>query len=357
MLGGIVMKSQKRIRDYGITIGRMKPGKLNSITDIDGIRVGNVTLNDGEVKTGVTAILPHGGNLFKEKVMASSLVINGFGKSIGLIQIDEMGTIETPIILTNTLSVGTAFDGVVEYMLSNNDDIGITTGTVNPVVCECNDGYLNDIRKCLIKKSHVTTAISNAEIEFEEGSVGAGTGMCCLGLKGGIGTSSRVVEFNEKDYNLGSLVLSNFGIGEELLINGIRAGENIKSLLSKSNEEQDKGSIVMIIATDIPLSERQLKRVCKRAVVGLSRTGSFIGNGSGDIVIAFSTANKINHYEERDICEIKVISDNKIDLIFKAAAESVEEAILNSLICAEKTMGRAGHTKHSLKEFINQITF
>jgi D-aminopeptidase len=355
MIGGIVMKSQKRIRDYGITIGRLKPGKLNSITDINGIRVGNITLNDGAVKTGVTAILPHGGNLFKEKVMASSWVINGFGKSIGLIQIDEMGTIETPIILTNTLSVGAAFDGVVEYMLSNNDDIGRTTGTVNPVVCECNDGYLNNIRNCLIKKSHVTTAISNAEIEFEEGAVGAGTGMCCLGLKGGIGTSSRVVEFNERDYNLGSLVLSNFGIGEELLINGIRAGENIKSLLSRSYEEQDKGSIVMIIATDIPLSERQLKRVCKRAVVGLSRTGSFIGNGSGDIVIAFSTANKINHYEERDICEIKVISDNKIDLIFKAVAESVEEAILNSLICAEKTIGRDGHTKHSLKEFIKEI--
>jgi D-aminopeptidase len=344
-----------RNRDYGITIGRMKPGNLNSITDIEGIKVGHVTLNDGAVKTGVTAILPHGGNVFREKVMASSCVINGFGKSIGLIQIEEMGTIETPIILTNTLSVGAAFDGVVEYMLSHNHDIGRTTGTVNPVICECNDGYLNDIRKCFIEKSQVKAAIDNADIEFEEGSVGAGTGMCCLGLKGGIGTSSRVVEFNEKKYILGSLVLSNFGIGEELLINGIKAGESIKSLLSRNYEEQDKGSIVMIIATDIPLSERQLKRVGKRAVVGLSRTGSFIGNGSGDIVIAFTTANKINHYEEKDICEIKVISDNKIDLVFKAAAESVEESILNSLICAETTTGRDGHTKHSLKEFIKDI--
>ncbi|GBF10715.1 P1 family peptidase [Tepidibacillus infernus] len=349
------MKSQKRIRDYGITIGRMQPGKLNSITDIEGIRVGNVTLNDSEIKTGVTAILPHGGNLFREKVMAASFVINGFGKSIGLIQIDEMGTIETPIILTNTLSVGTAFDGVVEYMLSNNDDIGHTTGTINPVVCECNDGYLNDIRKRKVEKSHVIDAIMNAEVEFEEGSVGAGTGMSCLGLKGGVGTSSRIIKLNGKDYILGSLVLSNFGVGEELLINGIKAGENIKSLLSRSDEEQDRGSIVMIIATDIPLSERQLKRVCKRAVVGLSRTGSFIGNGSGDIVIAFTTSNKVNHYAEKDIYEIKVLNDNKIDPVFKAVAETVEESILNSLICAEKTVGKDGHTKHSLKEYINHI--
>ena len=179
--------------------------------------------------------------------------------------------------------------------------------------------------------------------------------MCCLGLKGGVGTSSRIIELNGRTYILGSLVLSNFGVGEELIINGIKAGEKIKPLLSRNYEEQDKGSIIIILATDIPLSERQLKRVCKRAVVGLSRTGSFIGNGSGDIVIAFTTANKVSHYEEKDICEIKVLTDNKIDVVFKAAAETVEESILNSLICAEKTIGRDGHTKHSLKEFIEDI--
>jgi D-aminopeptidase len=349
------LKSKKRIRDYGISIGRMTPGKLNSITDVEGVKVGHVTLNDGHIKTGVTAILPHGGNIFRDKVMASSYVINGFGKSMGLIQIDEMGTIETPIILTNTLSIGTAFDGVVEYMLMHNDDIGRTTGTVNPVVCECNDGYLNDIRKQNIEKTHIIDAIRKAEVEFEEGSIGAGTGMSCLGLKGGIGTSSRVVMLDKSEYILGSLVLSNFGAGEELLINGIKAGETIKSLLCRTCEEQDKGSIIIIIATDIPLSERQLKRVCKRAVVGLSRTGSFIGNGSGDIVIGFTTANKVSHYEEKDICQIKVLKDNKIDLVFKAAAETVEEAILNSLVCAEKTIGRDGNTKHSLKEFIEEL--
>ncbi|TDT62763.1 P1 family peptidase [Fonticella tunisiensis] len=349
------MKEQRRIRDYGITIGRMKPGRLNSITDVEGIRVGHVTLNDGEVKTGVTAILPHGGNLFKEKVMAASYVINGFGKSIGTIQIDELGTIETPIILTNTLSVGTACDGIVEYMLSQNDDIGRTTGTVNPIVCECNDGYLNDIRKRRVEKSHVIAAIRSAEVEFEEGSVGAGTGMSCLGLKGGVGTASRVIELDDRNYTLGSLVLSNFGVGEELLIDGIKAGEKIKELLSRSYDEPDRGSIIMIIATDIPLSERQLKRVCKRAVVGLSRTGSFIGNGSGDIVIAFTTANKVKHYEEKDLREIKMLKEDKMDLVFKAAAETIEEAILNSLVCAETTVGRDGHTRHSLKEFIEDI--
>lgn len=349
------MKSQKRIRDYGITIGEMKPGKLNSITDIEGIKVGNVTLNNDEVKTGVTAIIPHGGNLFREKLMASSYVINGFGKSIGFIQIDEMGTLETPIVLTNTLSIGTAFNGVIEYMLDQNPDIGRTTGTINPVVCECNDGYLNNIRKPSIEKSHVLAALANADREFEEGSVGAGTGMSCLGLKGGIGTSSRIVELGNQEYLLGSLVLSNFGGKEQLIINGINAGKNIKALLAKGDDKPDQGSIVMIIATDIPLSERQLKRVCKRAVVGLSRTGSFIENGSGDMVIAFTTSNRISHYEEKDIRSIHILNENKIDLVFKAAAESIEEAILNSLICAEKTTGRDGHTKHSLKELLPNI--
>ncbi len=355
MLGGIVMKNQKRIRDYGVSIGRMLPGKLNSITDVDGIKVGHITLNSGEIKTGVTALLPHSGNLFKEKVMASSYVINGFGKSMGLIQIDELGTIESPIVLTNTLSIGTAFDGVLDYILEENQDIGTTTGTINPIVCECNDGYLNSIRKRVVEKSHVLEAIKKADVEFEEGSVGAGTGMCCLGVKGGIGTASRVIPLDNKKYILGSLVLSNFGIGEELLINGIKAGEKIKSLLSKRSEEGDKGSIIMIIATDIPLSERQLKRVCKRAVVGLSRTGSFIGNGSGDIVIGFSTANKVSHYEENAICDMKILSDNKIDLVFNAAAESIEEAILNSLICADTTLGRNEHMRYSLKEFIEHL--
>lgn len=346
---------QKKIRDYGITIGRMQPGRNNSVTDVEGVLVGHVTLKEGSVKTGVTAVLPHPGNIFKEKVMASSYVINGFGKTGGTIQIEELGTIETPIILTNTLSVGAAYDALVEYMLEQNEDIGISTGTVNPVICECNDGYLNDIRGRHVKKEHVLQSIKNAGVVFEEGAAGAGTGMSCYGLKGGIGSSSRIVTLDGKKHTLGVMVLSNFGVKEDLIIHGLNAGERIWEEISE--REKEKGSIIVLVATDIPLSERQLKRVAKRAGVGLCRTGSFIGNGSGDIVISFSTANRILHYQQKDIVEIKVINEDKIDEVFRAAAEATEEAVLNSLICAEETVGRNGHVRHALKDYITHIQF
>jgi len=345
------VKHKKRIRDYNIFIGTLETGELNSITDVPGVKIGHVTLDNKDIKTGVTALLPHDGNLFKKKVIASSHVINGYGKSIGLMQINEMGTIETPIILTNTFSIGTAFNAVIEFMLKDNKDIGTTTGTINPIICECNDGYLNNIRKQNIEKSHVIEAINNASKEFKEGSVGAGCGMSCLGLKGGIGTASRVIIMQNIKYTVGSLVLTNFGKGEDLLIDGIKAGK----FITKNDNLSDKGSIIMIISTNIPLNERQLKRINKRAVVGLIRTGSYIGNGSGDIVISFTTANKINHYEKRDIVHSKIINENKIDLIFRAVAESVEESILNSLISANPTIGRDNNTKKSLKEFISDI--
>lgn len=345
------MNSEKRIRDYGITIGSLKRGKLNAITDVNSVKVGHVTLDENNIKTGVTAIIPHSGNLFKEKVTASSYVLNGYGKSIGLMQISEIGSIETPIILTNTFSVGTAYNAVIEYMLKDNEDIGIATGTINPIICECNDGYLNDIRNQGIKTKHVISAIKNARKNFKEGSVGAGTGMSCLGLKGGIGTASRILELDNNTYTIGSLILSNFGKGTDLLIDGIKAGKIINNNLT----EEDKGSIIIIIATDIPLSNRQLKRVCKRAVVGLVRTGSYIGNGSGDIIIGFTTANNISHYELRDFIPHKVINENKIDLLFRAVAESVEESILNSLISANKIIGRNHHIRPILKDYLNLI--
>lgn len=192
------MKNQKRIRDYGITIGEFKTGEKNSITDVEGVKVGHCTIDNNRAKTGVTAIIPSQENIFKNKLMTACHVINGFGKSIGTIQIEELGTIETPIILTNTLSVGIAADALVNYMLQQNDDIGLATGTVNPVVCECNDGYLNHIREGFVKKEHIFKAIQDASIEFEEGDIGAGKGMCCFGLKGGIGTSSRILELDSK---------------------------------------------------------------------------------------------------------------------------------------------------------------
>ncbi len=199
------MLNQKRARDYGVCSGRLKPGRLNSISDVTGVRVGHVTLDDGDCKTGVTAILPHDGNLFRDKVFAACHVINGFGKTTGLIQIDELGTIETPIVLTNTLSVGVAFQGLVRYMLEQNSDIGDTTGSVNPLICECNDGeYLNDIRALKVREEHVLEAITTASVEFREGCVGAGTGLSCHKMKGGIGTASRELELGQCNYVIGA---------------------------------------------------------------------------------------------------------------------------------------------------------
>ena len=349
------MTSQKKIRDYGVIVGEIPTGEKNSITDVKGLRVGNITLNKGDIKTGVTAILPHEGNIFREKVIASSHVINGFGKTMGTIQIEELGTIETPIILTNTLSIGVASDSLIDYMLKENEDICDKTGSVNPVVCECNDQYLNDIRGGHIKKEHILEAINQANYDFEEGAVGAGTGMSCYGLKGGIGSSSRVIELDDKPYTIGVLVLSNFGKKEDFLLNGIQVGKIISDIDKSKELEEDKGSIIIILATDIPMTERQLKRVSKRAIIGLSRTGSYIGNGSGEVVIGFTTANKVNHYEQNGIIEMKSFNENKIDTIFRAVGEATEEAILNSMICAETTIGKNGHTRYSLKEYIKYI--
>ncbi len=245
---------------------------------------------DGVVQTGVTALLPHQGDIFHEKVLAASYVINGFGKTTGLVQIDELGTLETPILFTNTLSVGTAQTALVKYMLEKNPDICETTGSVNPVVCECNDCGLNDIRGLHVTEQHVFAALADCKADFAEGAVGAGRGMRCHGLKGGIGSASRVVELDGKPYTMGALVLSNHALFDDLIV----AGTPIHTLLNNSiPPHEDKGSIITVLATDIPLSERQLRRLCRRALVGLSRTGSYCGNGSGEIVIAFTTANRV----------------------------------------------------------------
>jgi D-aminopeptidase len=341
----------KKIRDYGICIGNMPTGKLNSITDVKGVRVGHSTIDKGNIKTGVTVILPHLENTFKNKLIASSHIINGFGKSTGLIQIDELGLLETPIVLTNTLSVGTAQDALVRYMLDLNQDIGDTTGTVNPVVCECNDGELNDIRGLHVKTENIFEAIENSCEEFEEGNVGAGTGMICYDLKGGIGSSSRTLKLQNKDYTIGVLVLSNFGSLEDFVLNKDPIGLRIKDTL-KNKESEDKGSIITILATDIPLSSRQIKRVIKRIQTGIARTGSYHGNGSGEICIGFSTANVIKHYESEDFININILNEDKINKIFKATVEATEEAIVNSLICSFTTIGRNNKKVYSLKDFL-----
>lgn len=334
-----------------IVIGKGKHGPRNLITDVPGVTVGHVTVQDGDVNTGVTAILPHPGNLFQDKVMAASAVINGFGKSMGLVQVEELGTIETPIVMTNTLSIGTAATALIKYMLRQNPDIGLTTGTVNPLVCECNDGRLNDIRGLHVTEEHVLHALEHTGEDFEEGAVGSGTGMCCLGMKGGIGSSSREVELDGKTYTVGALVMSNFGSAGNLRIDGKKEGARIQEEMQAA-ATPDKGSIIMLIATDIPLSERQLKRLCRRAGVGLARTGSYYGNGSGDIAIAFTTANRVPHYSKTAVIPMAMLDDEAIDPVFSMTADAVEEAILSSLYHAKTTVGRDGNKKYGLAEYL-----
>lgn len=327
-------------------------GPNNTITDVQGVKVGHVTLSFGDVNTGVTAILPHERNIFREKVTAATFVINGFGKSIGTVQIDELGTIETPIILTNTLSVGSAANALVKYMLDNNEEIGRSTGTVNPIVCECNDGFLNDIRGLHIREEHIFEAIANCKTTFDQGAVGAGTGMCAYNLKGGIGSSSRIVELDGKPYAIGVLVLSNFGNLKTLEINGKKIGQEI----SDFNNRIEQGSIIIIVATDIPMSDRQLRRVAKRVPAGMARTGAHFGNGSGDIVYAFTNGNIVQHFETRDIVECKIINENVIDKVFNAVIEATEESIINSMLHAETKTGRDGRVVKSLKEILEEIS-
>ncbi|SDY97480.1 D-aminopeptidase [Proteiniborus ethanoligenes] len=345
----------KKIREYGIIIGSIPVGNKNSITDVPGVKIGHYTLDNGAIKTGVTAIMPHSGNLFKDKLVAACHVINGFGKSTGLIQIEELGTIETPIILTNTLSVGTGYEAIVRYMLESNEDIGVSTSTVNPIVCECNDGELNDIRGLHIKPSYIFEALNDCNEDFLEGNVGAGTGMICYGLKGGIGSSSRVIELDDKKYIIGVLVLSNFGSLEDFTLNKEHIGPKIKKLIDKCEESEDKGSIICILATDLPLSSRQIKRVIKRMHPGISRTGSYTGSSSGEVCIGFSTANIISHYETESIINISVINENKINKVFRATVEATEEAIINSLICSNTTVGRDNKKVYSLVDFIDIV--
>ena len=341
----------KTLREYGIKLGHLPTGKHNSITDVAGVKVGHMTLDSSNIKTGVTAIIPHEGNVFREKLVAASHVINGFGKSQGLVQIDELGTIETPIILTNTLSVGIAHKAVVQYMLERNDDIGDTTGTVNPIIGECNDGVLNEIRIPSVSEHHIIDALNNAGVEFQQGNVGAGTGMVCYELKGGIGSASRIIDLGGTKFTVGILVLSNFGSMEDLMIRGNPVGEKIKERISRQESGKDKGSIMIILATDIPLSSLQLKRLLKRTQSGIARTGGYTGNGSGEVAIGFTTANKVFHYEEDAFVEQRVIHEDLLDMVFKATVEATEEAILNSLICSSTTIGRNDKKVFSLIDF------
>ena len=329
---------RKRARDVGVEIGLFKTGKWNAITDIKGVEVGHETIIRGDnIRTGVTIIKPHAGDLFNEKVMAAVHVINGFGKAIGFTQVNELGTIETPIALTNTLNVFLVGDAIVEYMISNNPKIR----SVNPVVGETNDSRLNDIQGRHVKKQHVFAAINKANTgPVKEGSVGAGTGTRALGFKGGIGTSSRILPQDLGGYSVGVLVQSNFG--SSLVINGAPVGRELhKSAFSSTIPyDNDEGSCMIVIATDAPLSNRNLKRIAKRAVIGMGKVGGFASNGSGDYVIAFSTFSAVSR-QNMTTTRIE-INNNAMNSLFMATVEATEEAILNSLFMAETVSSKYG---------------
>ena len=336
-----------RLQDLGIKIGKYQTGKWNAITDIEGVQVGHVTLvkgkgklrpGKGPVRTGVTVVLPSKKGLWKNKFLAGSFVLNGNGEATGLMWIKESGTLETPIALTNTLNVGNVHKGMIQWMLSKYQKIGISDDTVVPVVFECDDSVLNDIRGMHVTAEHVTEAIENASgNKVEEGSVGAGTGMTTYDFKGGIGTSSRVLPKKSGGYRVGVLVNANHGNRDQLRIANLPVGKMIPDLKPSFHQE---GSIVVIIATDAPLDSRQLSRLAKRAMLGLGRTGAVANHGSGDVALAFSTANRVPHYPKKKTYSIELLSDAYIDPLFEAVADATEEAILNSLLAGKTTRGR-----------------
>lgn len=342
--------SALRARDMGFTCGRLPSGPLCAITDVPGVRVGHRTVNEGDVRTGVTAILPHGSNIYRQKPVAAAHVLNGFGKSAGLVQIEELGTLETPILLTNTLSVGTCCTALVRHAIRDNPDIGRQTATVNPVVMECNDGFLNDIQALALTEADAEQAITEASHEPPVGSVGAGCGMSTFGFKGGIGMASRRLDLDGEAFHLGLLVLSNFGRAGDLRLPDGRLVDPVRQPPARGlgEERVEKGSIIIVAATDIPLSDRQLKRVIRRSGVGLARLGSFWGHGSGDIALGFTTANLVDHDERHAFVGQRVLNENRIDLLFEAMADATQEAVLDALIAAGPMTGRDGHFRPGL---------
>ena len=329
-----------RARELGIEPGTEPTGEYNALTDVPGVTVGHVTLIEGEgalqpgrgpVRTGVTAVVPRGEGLYERKVHAASYVLNGYGKSIGLSWVDELGTIETPVLLTNTLNVWSVAGHLHEYMAETNPELV----TSNPVVGECYDGYLNDIRGTHVGREHVREAIASADApNVAEGNVGGGTGMTGFGWKGGIGTASRAVAAGDASYTLGALVQTNTGDPRDLRFPGLAVGDHLQP---PEDERADEGSIMIVVGTDAPLSARQLGRVAKRATLGLGRVGGTAGHTSGDYVMAFSNGT-----------DAPPLDDGALSPVFRATVEAVEEAVINSVLRAETMVGRDGNTRHAL---------
>lgn len=333
-----------RVRDLGLQPGVLPPGANNAITDVEGVRVGHRTLVRGEaVRTGVTVIVPHGGNLFQNKVPAAVWVGNGFGKAAGFLQVRELGNLETPVVLTNTLAVGTAIEAVVGWTLEQPGNEAVRS--VNAVVGETNDGWLNDIRGRHVTAADVRAALASAAAgPVEEGSVGAGTGTMAFGWKGGIGTSSRVLPQSLGGWTVGALVQTNFG--GVLTLDGLPVGETLGRYDFRDKIEpstRGDGSCMIVLATDAPLSSRNLERMAARAILGLARTGSYMSNGSGDFVIAFSTRNPVPFEPKQLTRTVEEVHNDAMSPLFLAAVEAVEEAIYNSLLRAAGVTGFQGH--------------
>ena len=351
--GGAVSQDEKRVRarELGITIGQYQPGPLNAITDVDGVKVGQVTLMQGEgtlrpgkgpVRTGVTVIIPRD-DVWHKKVPAGAFVLNGTGEMTGLAWVAEAGFLEYPIALTNTLNVPRVANGVMSWMLQRYPGIGITDDTLTPVVAECDDSRLNDIQGRHVSEDQVVGALEAASGgAVLEGAVGAGTGMVSYGFKGGIGTSSRRLPEEQGGYTVGVLVNANHGRREELVVNGMPVGQQYEERRHASVAGSE-GSIIVVIATDAPLDARQLGRIAKRAALGLARTGSTARHGSGDFMLAFSTGNIIPHYPAERTFVMTRMADTHMNPLFTATVEATEEAILNALTMATTMVGRDDH--------------
>ena len=325
-----------------MSIGKLRHGERNLISDVPGVRVGHATVDRDGCHTGVTVVLPPPRNPFTEKLTAASCVFNGYGKTLGLVQVDELGTLETPIALTNTLNVGKVHDALVSYMVDLCREDGIRLTSVNPVVCECNDSRISDIARRPVGEEEVFAAIRDASADFEQGAVGAGRGTLCYGMKGGIGSSSRVMEIDGKTFTLGVLVQSNYGASEDFR----------RTALPPKLSESDQGSIILILATDLPLSARQLRRVLKRTSVGMARLGSYIGHGSGEIAVGFTTA-RPQAYGESFLTQA-ILREDLMNLPFRAAGECAEEAILQSMWNADADTMLNGTKVPSLHEFLKE---
>jgi D-aminopeptidase len=344
-----------RARELGIEVGVFQPGSLNTITDVGGVRVGQTTVIEGDrVRTGVTAVLPHGGDLYRDRVPAAIHVGNGYGKLLGVTQVRELGELESPVLLTCTLCVWRVADATVAWMLGLDGMEGVAS--LNVVVGETNDGGLNDIRERPVRPEHVVAALESArDGPVEEGSVGAGTGTRAFGWKGGIGTSSRVLPSSLGGWTVGVLVQSNFGgilsidgapVGRELGRYSFR-GQVEGADVDPDHEDDGQGSIMIVVATDAPLSDRNLERVARRAIMGLARTGSFAGNGSGDYVIAFSTAESVRRAPGEAAAAPGELGNDAMSALFQAVVEATEESIYNSLFKATTVTGM-GRTAEAL---------